>query len=156
MVGEKRYQWTATLAKKATAPKLGKIRNPGRSAKHSGYFLPWALVSKTCQDLRARYKAPNLPRGRIWQEPPPTHTHTNLVPPKSYILGVQSHLTLCDPMDYSPTSLLCPWDFPGKNTPMQGIFLTQGWNPHLLQWQADSLPLCHLGSPVWYKHQLKK
>ena len=50
--------------------------------------------------------------------------------------------------------LLCPWDFPGKNTRMgchfllQGIFLTQGLNPCLLPWQADSLPLSHLGSPV--------
>ena len=29
----------------------------------------------------------------------------------------------------------------------QGIFLTQGSNPHLLDWQADSSPLSHLGSP---------
>ena len=34
---------------------------------------------------------------------------------------------------------------------LQGIFPTQGPNPHLLcllDWQADSLPLCHLGSPM--------
>ena len=30
---------------------------------------------------------------------------------------------------------------------LQGIFLTQGLNPHLLNWQVDSLPLSHLGSP---------
>ena len=47
-------------------------------------------------------------------------------------------LTLCDPTDHSPTRLLCPWDFPGKNTGvgghslLQGIFLSQGSNPHLL------------------------
>ena len=32
---------------------------------------------------------------------------------------------------------------------LQGIFPIEGMNPrlsHLLQWQADSLPLCHLGS----------
>jgi len=34
--------------------------------------------------------------------------------------------------------LLCPWDSPGKNAGvgchalLQGIFPTQGWNPHLL------------------------
>ena len=28
----------------------------------------------------------------------------------------------------------------------QGIFPTQGWNPHLLLWQANSLSLSHLGS----------
>ena len=31
----------------------------------------------------------------------------------------------------------------------RGIFLTQGLNLHLLHWQADSLPLSHLGSPSW-------
>ena len=52
-----------------------------------------------------------------------------------------------------------PLDFPGKNTGMdchfllQGIFLTQGSNPSLLcllNWQADSLPLHHLGGPYRY------
>jgi len=52
-----------------------------------------------------------------------------------------------------PTRLLCPWEFPGKKTGvgchflLQGIFMTQGLNPHLLQlmhWQVNSLPLCHL------------
>ena len=49
-----------------------------------------------------------------------------------------------------PTRLLCPW---GKNTGvgchflLQGIFLIQGSNPHLLHWPADSLPLSHQGSP---------
>ena len=41
----------------------------------------------------------------------------------------------------------------GKNTGvgchflLQGIFPTQGSNPHLLHWQVDSLSLNHLGSP---------
>ena len=55
----------------------------------------------------------------------------------SYLCSVtQSCPTLCDPME--PTRLLCPWNFPGKNTGvgchllLQGIFLTQGSNPHLL------------------------
>ena len=44
-----------------------------------------------------------------------------------------------------PARLLCPWDFPGKNTGvgchflLQGIVPTQGLNLHLLQWQVDSL-----------------
>ena len=39
---------------------------------------------------------------------------------------------------------LGPWDFPGKNTGagchflLQGILLTQGWNPRLLHWQVES------------------
>ena len=60
------------------------------------------------------------------------------------------------PFGLKSAKLLCLWDFPGKNTGvgchflLQGIFPTQGLNPrplHLLHWQADSLPLCHLGSP---------
>ena len=45
--------------------------------------------------------------------------------------------------------LLCPWDFPSRNTGagchflLQGIFPTQGWNLRL-PWQADSLPLSHI------------
>ena len=52
-----------------------------------------------------------------------------------------------------PTRLLCPWDFPGKDAGvgchflLQGIFLIQGLNPHLLHQQVDTLPLSHLGSP---------
>ena len=66
---------------------------------------------------------------------------------------------LCDPHGLYPTRLLCQWDFPGKNTRvgchflLQRIFPTQGSNLqllHLLYWQADSLPLSHLGSlKVW-------
>ena len=48
-------------------------------------------------------------------------------------------VTLCDPIDpMEPARLLCPWDFPGKNTGVgchflpQGIFPTQGLNSSLL------------------------
>ena len=34
-------------------------------------------------------------------------------------------LTLCDPMDYSLTRFLHPWDFPGKNTGVGCHFLLQ-------------------------------
>ena len=50
-------------------------------------------------------------------------------------------------MDFSPTRLLCPGAFSGKNTEvdchllLQEIFPTQGLNPCRLHWQADSLPL---------------
>ena len=33
-------------------------------------------------------------------------------------------------------------------SPAYGIFPTQGSNPRLLHWQADSVPLCHQGSPL--------
>ena len=56
-----------------------------------------------------------------------------------------------------PTRFLCPWNFSGRNTGvgchflLQGIFPIQGSNwclQRLLHWQADSLPLSHLGSAV--------
>ena len=65
--------------------------------------------------------------------------------------------TLCDPVDCSPTSLLCPWDSPGKNTGggrhalLQGIFPTQGSNPRLLcllRCRRVLSPLNHRGSPA--------
>ena len=61
---------------------------------------------------------------------------------------------LCDPMEYSLSRFLCPWDSPGKkpgvgcHALLQGIFPTQGSSLHLLHWQADPLPLSHQGSPV--------
>ena len=33
---------------------------------------------------------------------------------------------------------------------LQGIFLTQGSNLHLLHWQVGSLPQSHLGSSIIY------
>ena len=59
------------------------------------------------------------------------------------------------PHEPQPTRLLCPWNFPGKNTGLgfhfllQGIFLTLRSNLRLLcllHWQAGSLPLAPSGS----------
>ena len=50
---------------------------------------------------------------------------------------LQSCLTVCDPMDPMDIRVLCPWDYPGKNTGvgchalLQEIILTQGLNSHL-------------------------
>ena len=69
-----------------------------------------------------------------------------------------SFIRLLRPHGLYPHGFLCPWNS-GKNTGvgchslLQGIFLTQGWNPHLLcllHWQATSLPLSHLGSSVQF------
>ena len=66
------------------------------------------------------------------------------------MLVAQSCLTLCDPMDYSPTRLLCPRNSSGMNTGvgshslLQEIFPTQGLNPVLLHCRQI---LYHLISP---------
>ena len=66
---------------------------------------------------------------------------------------VLSHIQLFE----APWTIACQpplsIDSPGKNTRMgchfliQELFPTQGSNLRLLHWQADSLPLSHLGSP---------
>ena len=98
-------------------------------------------------------------------EPLSTHTHTHTHRPISNTLFILAHLisevfylvliwiyftnwccclvfklclTLLRPHRLQPTRLLCPWDFPGKNTGLgchflfQGIFPTQGLNSHFL------------------------
>ena len=67
---------------------------------------------------------------------------------KSVVCSVaQSWMTLCDPMGSTPR-LLCPQDFPGKNCTSGLPFPPPGNLPELTSpaSQADSLPLCHLGS----------
>ena len=68
---------------------------------------------------------------------------------------LQSCLTLCNVMTVA-CQLPHSWDSLGKNTGvgchflLQGIFPTQGLNPHLLHllhWQADSLPVVPPGKP---------
>ena len=49
-----------------------------------------------------------------------------------------SHVLLFATLWTVAHQLFCPWDSPGKNTGvgfhalLQGIFLTQAWNPHLI------------------------
>ena len=63
---------------------------------------------------------------------------------------------LCDSTDHSLPGSSVHWDSPGKNTEvgchalLQGIFLTQGSNPHLLcllHWQVGFLSLAPAGKP---------
>ena len=79
------------------------------------------------------------------------------------LLSMRSHRVGHDGSDLAaagwyPTRLLCPWDFPGKNTAvsccalLQGIFLTQGSNPHLLPlllWQVEKEMAIHSSTIAW-------
>ena len=66
----------------------------------------------------------------------------------------QSCLTLCNPMDCSLLRLLCPWNFPGKNTGvgshsiLQEIFPTQKVNQVLLHYRQFLYHLSHQGGLV--------
>ena len=65
----------------------------------------------------------------------------------------QSCPILCDPMDCSPPGYSVHGILQARILEwiaiflLQGIFLSQESNPHLLHWQAYSLPLSHQGSP---------
>ena len=81
-------------------------------------------------------------------------TKWNLIPCQSNIcLVAQSCLTVCDPMDCSPPhssvrGISRKNPGVGCHFLLWGFFQTQGSNLCLLPWQADSLPLSHLGSPI--------
>ena len=70
------------------------------------------------------------------------------------MLGAWSCPTLIRLHGLYPARLLCPWNYPGKNTGvvccslLQGIFLTQGWNLHLPCCRQILYRLSHLGNPV--------
>ena len=65
------------------------------------------------------------------------------------------------PHGLKPARLLCPWNFPGKNTGvggaslLQGIFPTQGWNPGRLHCRRTLHHLSHQGSPFFLLHITK-
>ena len=65
----------------------------------------------------------------------------------------QPCLTLCNPMDCSPSGSSVHGILQARILEwiayafLQGIFPTYGLNLCILHWQADSLPLSHLGSP---------
>ena len=65
--------------------------------------------------------------------------------------AAQSCLTLGDPIDCSPPALSTEFSRQeygeGCHFLLQGIFWTQGSNPHHLHRQVDSLPLNHLEIP---------
>ena len=82
-----------------------------------------------------------------------TNTHTNVC-----AKSLQLCLTLGDPMDCSPSGSSVHGMFQALNAGvgchalLQGIFLTQGWNPGflpLLCWQRGSLPLVPPGKPTY-------
>ena len=112
------------------------------------WLASWDLLSGTQTRLHADLSEGTqaLPRGMLksWS-----------VSQCCYCLAVKSCLTFCKPMDCSPPGPSVHGIFPGKHTGvschflLQGIFPTQGSNPHLL-WllhrQGDSLLLSHQGS----------
>ena len=81
----------------------------------------------------------------------------------NYVLKGESisQLVMSDssqPHGLYPVRLLCPWDFPDKNTGvnshslLQGIFLTQGLSPGVLHCRQILYYLSHQGRPSKWLH----
>ena len=75
-----------------------------------------------------------------------------------------SHSVMPDslrPHGLQPTRLLCPRDFPGKDTGtgclflLQGIFPTQGWNTDLLHCRQLLYHLSNEGNPKAWQGEVK-
>ena len=74
----------------------------------------------------------------------------------TFLLLLLSHFSrvwLCATLWTVARQVLLSMGFSGKNTGMgchallQGLFLTQEWNPYLMHWQAYSFPQSHQGRP---------
>ena len=115
-----------------------------------------ALSSRRMSAARSLVHGAELLAGLLW---PPRLNFVNAfmvtVVNARVCMLYQSHPTLCDPTDCSPPGSSVYGDYSGKNTGvgchalLQGIFPTQGSNPHLLRllhWQAGSLPLAPPGN----------
>ena len=92
------------------------------------------------------------------QRDPAIHTYIHILPYIAHAKLLHLCPTLCDPWTVAHPAPHT-WNSPGKNTGvgchafLQGIFPTQGSNPHLLgllHWQAGSLPLAPPGKPILY------
>ena len=73
------------------------------------------------------------------------------------LIGSVSHSVVSDslqPHGLQPTRLLCPWDFPGKNTGVGCHFLLQGifWPRDRTQVSCTAGGFSHQGSPVQHRH----
>ena len=96
--------------------------------------LPRWLSGKdsACQCRRCGFNpwVRNVPWRRKWQPTPVS------LPGKSH--GQET--SRLQSMEFSKQ------EYRSREFLLQGIFATQGLNLHLLHWQAESLPLCHLRS----------
>ena len=117
------------------------VWNPGRAASS---WMQWRSCSSFPWGLRASV----------------FHSTSLISSPAFAVLcaqRLQLSPTLCDPMDRSTKhssvhGIPQAWTGVGCHFLLQGIFLTQGSNPHLLgllHWQVDSLLLRHRGRPTY-------
>ena len=146
---------------------------PYNRSLEEGRLILQLVILRLGQD---KWFAQTSAEGQLWGLGSASSAESHLLPPSGFlgsllflrlwILGssVLSRLVVSSslqPPGLYPTRLLSPWSFPPRIldwvpiSSSSGIFPTQESNPHLLRllqllhWQANSLPLCHLGSSMF-------
>ena len=118
-------------------------------------ILEWVALSFSRESSRLRgWTLVSSLAGRFFTTEPPGKVKMKV---KS-LSHVQLFVTLWTvAYQAPPTRLLCPCEFPGKNTGvgcpflLQGIFPTQGSNLGLLHCKQMLYPLSHQGSPLLWQ-----
>ena len=135
------------------------LKNRGIQEKKKDQLVQWFSNHKKSYTLLQvmdieqdpKSNSSGLPFPVLKEHPSQLYSHKTAFCIRFYLKNMccaQSHLTLCYPHGLQPARLLCPWDFPGKNTGvgchflLQGIFPIQGSNPclqaRILEWVAIS------------------
>ena len=132
-------------AKETPAPFLSSVVVFVHSFSHVRLFLtPWIVARKACPSLTISQRLPKFMCIAL------------MMPSSHLILRLP---LLCSVLSDSlpPHGLLCPWNFPGKNTEagchpfLQGIVPTQGLNPGLLHCRQILYSLNHQGGSLTIK-----
>ena len=129
--------------------------------------LPGPSVHGISQARILEWAAISFSRGSSW---PRAWTHISFIGRRILYNWVTrgAKTNMCDylrPHVLQPSRLLCPWNSSGKNTRegchalLQGIFLTQGSNPHVLHcrqsfylWATGGTPL-EIRGIQFYTHE---
>ena len=131
-----RLFWVSRVTNAITTVLAGETRGSQRRSKGGGgggSMLMGASIRVTERGYR-QVLAAGKGKGQIPRSASRRTSFSNT----SCMLSRFSHVRLCDPMDCSPLGSSAHGDSPGKNpgvgrdTLLQGIFLTHRSNPHLL------------------------
>ena len=130
------------------------------SSRGSSWSRDWTHVSLHLLCWQAG-SLPLVPPGKSWHAADALYIFAEWMKVKCESESV-SHTVMSDSLwrhELLPARLLCPWNYPGKNTGvgchslLQGIFSTQGSNPGLLHCRQILYCLRYQGSPLieWMK-----
>ena len=135
----------------------GRLKTTGAGQSYLN-SLVWAQVGKHCHSGKdQRPLSETWSRRRGSESVSNKHCIYRLGGDGGCYCSVTNYVKLfCDPVACSPPGSSVHGAFQARILEQVAISFSRGSNPHLLHWQADSLPLSHLGSPggSWTTHQM--